>query len=128
MCRDGLGRGHGQAVDARRGLRVARTPDHTHVDGPAGTSVVPLVDGAHPPRTHDAEHFRLDQHVHVVGDGALRTVDRGSQFGDSRGPLKYEIEDRSAQRIGDGAKLRGRRHLDGVGEGVIGDGGIARHL
>ena len=125
---DRLGRGDGQSVVAHWGAPSvpdpADDPDVEHAGRPA---VVPLVDGPDPPGAHDAQHPGVDQHVDVVGDGALRAVHGGGQLGHGRRPFQQEIEDRGAQRIGDRTKLPRCRHHDPVGQLVVRDRGIDRH-
>lgn len=104
---------------------VAGAPDHANVECAASAAVVPLLDSAHSSGPHDAEHACVEEDIDVVVNRAVRTADCGSQFGDGRGPLEDQVEDRGTERMGDRAELRRGGDLDGVREVVVRDAAFA---
>jgi hypothetical protein len=55
----------------------------------------------------------------VVGDGALRALERGRQLGDRGRALVEQAEDGVAERVAERLDLRGLREPDPVGEVVV---------
>ena len=119
--RSGLGGCLREPIDGRRDLLVLGTVEHADVERPGDPSVEPLLDRPHSPRAHHAEETGIHEQVHVVGDGALGTVDRPRHLGDRGGTLEDQLEEGGTQGVGQRSQLLVRGDHDHLLEVVVGD-------
>ncbi len=104
-------------------VRASLDPDVEHA---CRATVEALLDRADPSRPHHLHEAGFREHLDVVGDGALRPLDRRRQLGHRRRPLVEQVQDRGAERMADRLHLRRGGESDPVGELVV-RGRVADH-
>ena len=84
-------RGHLEVVEVSRHVFAVCVALDRDVEQPGRSAVEAFLDRPHTPRPHDLHEPGVGKHLDVVGDGALRSLERGSQLADGGGALVQQV-------------------------------------